>query len=257
MAEGYRHVRVQMGGYGGFPAVGDRPEDSPAGAYFDPKAYARSIPPLFAHLRGSIGWDVELLHDIHERLRPCDAVAFAKAVEPYKLFFLEDPLAPEDLEWFANIRQQCATPIAMGELFNHPREWTPLITGRLIDYIRMHISQMGGITPARKVAALGELFGVATAWHGPGDVSPVGHAANVHLDLCCPNFGIQEWCGFPDAAREVFPGCPEVRNGYLYPSEKPGLGVDVDEAMAARYPCEDAVEQWTQTRTPDGTQVRP
>lgn len=257
LEEGYRYLRVQMGGYGGRTGELDRPEGAPPGAYFDPRSYARSIPPMLEHIRNTVGWDVELLHDIHERLAPCDAVLFAKAVEPYRLFFLEDPLAPEDLEWFANIRQQCATPIAMGELFNHPREWTPLITGRLIDFMRMHISQMGGITPARKVAALGEMFGVRTAWHGPGDVSPVGHAANLHLDLACPNFGVQEWSGFADVAREVFPGCPEVRNGYLYPNEGIGLGIDVDEQAAARYPCDDSVEQWTQTRLPDGTAVRP
>ena len=257
MEQGYRHVRVQMGGYGGHSTAAKRPEGSPPGAYFDPKAYARSVPRLLEHLRSALGWEIELLHDIHERLRPVDAVSLAKTVEPYGLFFLEDPLAPEDLEWFANIRQQCATPIAMGELFNHPREWTPLITGRLIDYLRMHISQMGGITPARKVAAMAEQFGVATAWHGPGDVSPVGHAANLHLDIACPNFGIQEWSGFPEPVQEVFPGCPTVRKGYMYPNDQPGLGIDIDENLAARWPCEDTVEQWTQTRTPDGTAVRP
>ncbi|HET6385492.1 MAG TPA: enolase C-terminal domain-like protein [Armatimonadota bacterium] len=257
MAEGVRHVRVQMGGYGGRSSLPEPPEDSPTGAYFDPKGYARSIPPLLEHIRSTVGWDVELLHDIHERLRPADAVYFAKAVEPYRLFFLEDPLAPEDLEWFNNIRQQSATPIAMGELFNHPREWTPLITGRLIDFMRMHISQMGGITPAKKVAALGEMHGVATAWHGPGDVSPVGHAANIHLDVACANFGVQEWCGFPDVMYDVFPGCPRMNKGYLYPNETPGLGIDINEELAAKYPCQDSVEQWTQTRTPDGSPVRP
>ena len=111
--------------------------------------------------------------------------------------FSKTRLPPEDLEWFANMRQQCCTPIAMGELFNNPREWQPLIAGRLIDFIRMHVSQMGGLTPARHVAAFANMYGVRTAWHGPGDTSPVGHAANLHLDLWAPNFGIQEWCNFP------------------------------------------------------------
>ena len=96
-----------------------------------------------------------------------------------------------------------------------------------------------------------------TAWHGPGDVSPVGHAANLHLDLCSPNFGVQEWSGFPDPLPEVFPGCPEVRKGYMYPNDKPGLGIDIDEALAAKYPCPDGPPSWTMTRTPDGTAVRP
>ena len=106
---------------------------------------------------------------------------FCKDAEKFKLFFVEDPLSPEDLAYFRQIRQQCATPIAMGELFNSPHEWQPLIAERLIDYIRMHVSQMGGLTPARKVASFAEQFGVKTAWHGPGDVSPIGHMANVTL----------------------------------------------------------------------------
>jgi len=257
MAEGYRHLRVQMGGYGGRAGDLPKPEGALPGAYYDPAAYARSVPRLFEHLRGTVGFEVELLHDVHERLHPVDAIRLAKELEPYRLFFLEDALAPEDLEYFAAIRSQCATPIAMGELFNHPREWTPLIAGRLIDFIRMHISQMGGLTPARKVAAFAEMYNVRTAWHGPGDVSPIGHACNLHLDLACPNFGVQEWAGFSDALREVFPGCPEVRNGYMYPNARPGLGVDVDEVKAAKYPCASQVDVWTQTRTPDGTAVKP
>jgi len=145
----------------------------------------------------------------------------------------------------------------MGELFNHPREWTPLIEGRLIDYVRMHVSQMGGITPARAVACFAQLYGVRTAWHGPGDTSPVGHAANLHLDLWAPNFGIQEWCGFGEHVYEMFPGLPRVRDGYLYPNEQPGLGIDIDEKLAARYPCTDEIVAWTQTRLADGTPVRP
>jgi mannonate dehydratase len=257
MEQGYQYIRVQMGGYGGRASELQKPEGAPDGAYFDPRDYTRKALRAIEHVRKAVGPEVELLHDIHERLRPIDAVGFAKDVEPYKLFFLEDPLAPEDLEWFRNIRGQCATPIAMGELFNHPREWTPLIQDRLIDFIRMHVSQMGGITPARNVAAFANMYGIRTAWHGPGDVSPVGHAANLHLDLWAPNFGVQEWCRFPDLVYEVFPGTPEVRGGYMYPNDRPGLGIDVNEKLAAQYPCKDYVDRWTQTRTPDGTPVRP
>ncbi|MBI3947685.1 MAG: starvation-sensing protein RspA [Armatimonadetes bacterium] len=257
MAEGYHYIRVQMGGYGGIPSGSRRPEGALPGAYFDDREYARSVPKLLEHIRGSVGFEIELLHDVHERLRPTDALALAKAVEPYGLFFLEDLLAPEDIEYFALVRAQCATPLAMGELFNSPHEWTPLISRRLVDFIRMHISQMGGLTPARKVAAFAEIHNVRTAWHGPGDVSPVGHACNLHLDLACANFGIQEWAGFTDASREIFPGCPEVRGGYLYPNDQPGFGMDLDEAKAAQYPCKSQVEMWTQTRLPDGTAVRP
>ena len=257
MEQGYRYIRVQMGGYGGKESGLVKPEDAPEGAYFDPRAYGRNMLRMIEHVRSKVGDEIELLHDIHERLKPIEAVQFAKDVEPFKLFFLEDPLAPEDLEWFHHIRQQCCTPIAMGELFNNPREWQPLIAGKLIDFIRMHVSQMGGITPARNVAAFANMYGIRTAWHGPGDISPVGHAANLHMDVWAPNFGIQEWCRFSERAYEVFPGTPEVRNGYMYPNDRPGLGIDIDEQLAAKFPCKDEVEQWTQARLPDGSPTRP
>jgi mannonate dehydratase len=256
-AQGYRYIRIQMGGYGGKGEQFAKPEGALPGAYYDPRAYMRNMLRMMEHIRSNVGEDVELLHDIHERLAPIDAVQFAKDVERFKLFFLEDALSPEDIGWFENIRSQCATPLAMGELFNSPHEWRPLIERQLIDFIRMHISQMGGITPARDVALMANMYGLRTAWHGPGDVSPVGHAANLHLDLWAPNFGVQEWCRFPALVYEMFPGTPEVRNGYMYPNDRPGLGVEVNEALAAKYPCRDAVEFWTQARLPDGSPARP
>jgi mannonate dehydratase len=257
MEAGYQYVRCQLGGYGGLSPARRSPDGAVPGAYFDPSAYARSVPKLFDRVRADVGSEVELLHDVHERLVPIDAVRLAKALEPYRLYFLEDALAPEQIEWFGTIRQQCAVPIAMGELFVNPVEWMPLISNRLIDFIRVHISAIGGITPARKLAALCEAFGVRTAWHGPADVSPVGHAANLHLDLACPNFGVQEWSEFSPEEEAVFPGCPTVRAGYMYPNDRPGLGIDLDEKAAAKYPCTHEVIHWTQSRTPDGTIVTP
>ncbi|GIO13667.1 mandelate racemase [Cohnella xylanilytica] len=257
MEEGVRYIRCQLGGYGGRGQTIRSPEGALPGAYYDPDAYARSVPRLFEHLRASLGFEPELLHDVHERVQTIEAVRLAKRLEPYRLYFLEDPLAPEQLDGFAAIRSQSATPIAMGELFVHPREWTPLVSRGLIDFIRAHVSAIGGLTPARKLAALGEAFGVRTAWHGPGDVSPVGHAANLHLDLSAPNFGVQEWYGFSDRIREVFPGCPELRDGYAYANDKPGLGIDIDESLAAKYPCVNRLPDWTLARLPDGTAARP
>jgi mannonate dehydratase len=184
----------------------------------------------------ALGDEVELLHDIHERVSPIQAIGLAKELEQFRLFFLEDPLAPEDIGWFPRLRQQTSIPIAMGELFVNQTEWEALIKDRLIDYIRVHISAIGGLSMARKLAAFAEFFGVRTAWHGPGDVSPVGHAANLHLDLSSTNFGIQELHLFNDVAREVFPGTPEVRDGMLWCNDKPGLGVDIDEELAAKFP---------------------
>lgn len=257
MEQGFRVLRCQLGGYGGRDHKLHSPENALPGVYFDPDTYARSVPRLFDHLRSKLGFDIELLHDIHERLVPIEAVRLAKQLEPYRLFFLEDALPPEQLDWFETIRSQCAVPLAMGELFVHSAEWMPLISRRLIDFIRCHISAIGGLTPAEKLATLCEAFGVRTAWHGPTDISPVGQAANIHLDLSSPNFGVQEWTEFSDKMREVFPGCPEVRNGYVYVSEKPGLGVDLDESKAALYPCHNVWPEWTLSRIPDGSAVRP
>lgn len=240
MSQGYRHVRVQVG-VPGMAGYGSGRNDVKVQALhsapvFEPEAYIKRAMQLFEACRKELGDDVELLHDVHERISPIQAVKFCKDAEKFRLFFVEDPVSPEDIAWFRTIRRQCATPLAMGELFNSPHEWTPLIAERLIDYIRIHVSQAGGLTPCRKVAAFGEMFGVKTAWHGPGDVSPVGHAANVALDLACYNFGVQEGRIFTDRELEVFKGCPKLDNGYFYANEAPGWGIEIDEKAAAKYP---------------------
>lgn len=255
--EGYRHVRVQQGLYGGNSDGFNKPKGAQDGAYFDPKRYQQITLEMLREVRSQLGADVELLHDVHERLTPAEAIRFASDIDEFRLFFLEDLLAPEDLHWFERVRAHTTTPLAMGELFNHPLEWRTLVEGRLIDFIRMHISQMGGITPARKAADLAHLNGIRTAWHGPSDTSPVGHAANLHIDLWAPAFGIQEWYRPSDIDYEVFPGLPRVENGYLYPSEGPGLGIDINEQLASEFPVSDIVEEWTQARRPDGSAARP
>ncbi len=256
--EGFRYVRCQLGGYlgpGGEKVA--RPEGGLPGAYFDPQEKLRRIPGLFEYLRQELGEDVGLLYDVHERLAPTDAAWLARALEPCRLFFLEDVVAPEDLDWLANIRSVCATPIAMGELFAHPGEATRAVSERFIDFIRSHVSAIGGITPALKLAHLCEAFGVRTAWHAPLDVSPVGMAANVHLDVACHNFGIQEWALRNQAEQDIFPGLPQVKDGYAWPNDQPGLGIDFDEQLAARFPPGDANPDWTVSRLPDGTLWRP
>ena len=258
IADGYRYVRCQLGGYPGTEGkAARRPAGALPGEYFDPAEKLRRLPALFERVRRDLGDQVELLYDVHERLAPIDAVWLAKALEPYRLFFLEDVVAPEDVAWLAQIRSVCATPIAMGELFTNPQEFVPLVSGRLIDFIRCHVSAIGGVTPALKLAHMAEPFGVRTAWHGPGDVSPVGMAANVHLDVACHNFGIQEWATRSPLEREMFPGTPEVHGGYAYPNDRPGLGVEFDEALAAKHPPDDAEVGWTVSRLPDGTLWRP
>ena len=258
MEQGYQYIRCQMGGYGGNMNYMKTPPGAIAGAYCDPEAYARSVVKMFEEVRVRLGDELELLHDVHERLQPISVIRLARQLEPYRLFFLEDPLGPEDVQHFGQLRASCATPIAMGELFNNPSEWRPLIENRWIDYIRCHISQIGGITPAKHLASQCEPFSVRTAWHGPGDVSPVGHAANLHLDFSTHNFGIQEWCGFETDPRiqEVFTGLPYIKDGFAYLDEKPGLGVDINEEAAKKYPVDLSQPHWLLGRMPDGTSMR-
>ncbi len=258
--QGYRYLRVQLGIYGGVKQPIPPPEGAASsGRYFDPKSYMRDTLDLLATIRAEFGDELELLHDVHERLTPIQAVQFAKDVERFKLYFLEDPLAPEDNDWFHTIREQCSTPLAMGEIYTNPREWQPMIAQRLIDFIRIHISYIGGITPAWKLSAFAEMFGVRTAWHGPSGTSPVGHAANLHLDLWASNFGIQEWYNVKQLDYDMFPGLPEIRGGYMYPNDKPGLGIEIDEALAAKHPPRPLHEYKLEMRVrlPDGTPVRP
>ena len=207
---------------------------------WEPGPYLRTIPRLFAHLRDKLGDEIELFHDVHERLTPIQAARLAKELEPYHLFFLEDCLRPEHKESFRTIRQHSTTPLAMGELFHTKWECLPLITEQLIDFIRCDLGHIGGITEARKIAHIAECYYVQTAWHGPGDIGPAMHAANVHLDLALTNFGVQEMVAFPDVVHEVLPGAPTFHNGYLQVSDAPGLGTDINEEAAAKYPYQRA-----------------
>jgi mannonate dehydratase len=259
---GFRHIRIQVGGYGS-PHMSKDPHFKDAGfglpsdSHQDAKPYLKITPKAFEHCRNKFGDDLELLHDIHERIEPIDAINLCKEVEKYRPFFMEDPFPPEQNGYFKLLRQQCATPIAMGELFNSPHEWVGLISERLIDFIRVHLSQVGGLSVARKIATLAEWFGVRSAWHGPGDVSPVGHACNLHLDLAIHNFGIQESQNFRESTREVFPGSPTLKNGYFYVNEAPGFGVDLNEEAAKKFPYPEDPGYWRPVRKKDGTSVRP
>jgi mannonate dehydratase len=242
MAQGIKAVRLQVGvpgmaAYGAAPAVRQPSGNAATGdEIFEPEPYVRRTLALFEAGRKELGPDIELLHDVHERVPPRLAVQFAKDMEQFRLFFLEDALSPENINYFRQIRANCTTPLAMGELFNNPHEWNMLIKDSVIDYIRVHVSQAGGLTPCRKMAAMAEAFQVKTAWHGPGDVSPIGHCANVTLDVVCYNFGIQEWTFPNDHLQEVFDGYPVVKDGYVYANEKPGWGIEINEKAAAKYP---------------------
>ncbi len=262
--QGFRHVRIQMGSYGSEHLSGsadfrDAGFGMPQDRLMESLPYLKATIKMFEHVRNVFGDDLELLHDVHERIEPRDAIRLLKELERFRPFFIEDPVAPEANDYFRQIRAATTVPIAMGELFNSPHEWVPLIKERLIDFIRVHLSQTGGFSVARKIATLAEFFNVRSAWHGPGDTSPVGHAANLHLDLIIPNFGVQEFSAFNEATQEIFSGCPTVRKGYAYVNEAPGWGVDINEAAAAKYPIESAERPayWEPVRRRDGSAVRP
>lgn len=238
MEEGYPVIRCQLGRYGGGgflpPEATSRPKNAwRDGPSFDDEAYLENVPKMFEYLRDKLGFGPKFTHDVHEHLKPHNAVQLAKLLEPYRLFFLEDLLSPEQVEWYRLVRQQCTTPQAMGELFVNPHEWTPLITERLIDYVRVRVSKGAGITQCRKIATLCEWFGVNTAWQEGGDNDPVNQMGAVHLDMASTSFGIQEENHFRPEEYDAFPGHAVLEGGYLYPNDQPGLGMDIDEEKAA------------------------
>lgn len=241
MEEGYRHFRIRDAA----------PRDSVTDA-----ASIDSFVKQYEHLRKTIGYDIEIGAEIHEGLEPASSLVLAKAVEPYRPFFLEDLFAVEDVAWHEKVRQQTSVPIAMGEIFVNQNEWLPLVANRWIDFMRIHVAMVGGLNYARKVAACCEWFNVKTCWHGPGNVSPVAHAAQLHLDLAIPNFGIGEGNAFSDQLKELFPGCPEQKNGKRYCNDLPGLGIDIDEKVAAKWPPKTPGANRGGTK-PDGTPARP
>ncbi|MBC7758723.1 MAG: starvation-sensing protein RspA [Phormidesmis sp. FL-bin-119] len=261
MEKGWRHIRIQQGGYGARAADGaiadfkaakyGRETDAPS----DMGEYLRSVPRMFDHIRKVCGEKIELLHDMHEQPEPIQAINMIKQLEQYRPFFIEDPFSPENMPWFKQLRATTSIPLAMGELFNNINEFREPMVQQLFDFIRCHISQIGGITPAMKVARLGEWFNVRTAWHGPGDTSPVGHQANNHIDLAVFNFGIQESQTFNTRVQEVFPGTPVIEKGYYVVTEEPGLGIDINEKEAAKYPIR--YNGMGTIRKNDGTIMKP
>jgi mannonate dehydratase len=250
MSRGYKVIKVQVstpgmeGGYAVPPSEKQRAATekaygagTPPNEIWEPGPYVRTLPKLFEHLRKTVGEDIELLHDVHERITPSQAIGLAKELEQYRLFYYEDPLRPEHLDTFRLIRQQSSIPVAMGEVYTGAWDGLNLITEHLIDYVRHDLAHCGGITTGRKVAANCEPYGILTAWHGPGNISPISHMANCHVSYSVPNFGVQEFAvGWNDAVREVFSDTPSFNAGYIETNDQPGLGIDVNEKVAAKYP---------------------
>ena len=242
---GYKAIRLQSGVPGLASTYGvskDRLFYEPADAdlptenVWSTSAYMRAVPDLFAAARDALGWDVHLLHDVHHRLTPIEAARLGKDLEPYRLFWMEDAVPAENQESFRLIRQHTTTPLAVGEIFNSVWDAKQLIQEQLIDYIRATVVHAGGLTHLRRIAAFADMFNVRTGCHGATDLSPVTMAAALHFDLSVPNFGIQEYMRHTEETDRVFPHAYRFEDGFLHPGDAPGLGVELDEDLAATYP---------------------
>ena len=218
------------------PAVGALPVEN----RWSTRTYLASAPELFRAARAALGWDIDLLHDTHHRLTPIEAARLGKDLEPYRLFWLEDTVAADNQASFRLIRQHTTTPLAVGEVFNSIWDCKQLIEEQLIDYIRTTVLHAGGISHLRRIAALAELYHVKTGCHGATDLSPVCMAAALHFDLAIPNFGLQEYMRHAPQTDAVFPHAYRFHEGFLHPGDEPGLGVDINETLAAQYPYQRA-----------------
>jgi mannonate dehydratase len=198
--------------------------------------YLRFMPKLMDRVRSTYGSDFHLLHDVHHRCTPIQAARLAKELEPFDLYWLEDPIAGELQEGLRMIRQHSTTPIAIGEVFNSVYDYTTLITEQLIDYVRMPIVHGGGITHLQKVAALAAIYHVQTGFHGATDLSPINFAASLHFDLAINNFGVQEYMPHVEPAFDVFKVNYRYDKGYCTIDDSPGIGVEFDEEKAKKYP---------------------
>lgn len=248
-AQGYMAIRAQSGipglskVYGVSatnrmyePADGDLPGEHD----WDTTKYLRHTPKLFQAVREAVGDDTHLLHDVHHRLTPLEAAQLGRSLEPYHLFWMEDPTPAENQEAFRLIRQYTTTPIAVGEIFNSIWDCKQLIEEQLIDYIRTTVSHAGGITHLRRIADLAALYQVRTGSHGATDLSPICMGAALHFDTWVPNFGVQEYMPHSELMLSVFPHDWRFDQGMLHCGESPGHGVDIDEKLAARYPYQRA-----------------
>ena len=264
MENGFRHIRLQYGqGYGGGGFIraneGNRAEGGYPGQAFDEDLYVETIPPVFDYVRSKVGFAPKLIHDVHSHLSATNAILFAKKMEPFHMYFVEDLLGPERLDWYKEVRKACATPQAVGEVFSNPAEYYPLIAERSVDFIRTRVTAIGGITQARKIATMCEVFGLKTAFQEGGENDPVNQLAAYHVDLSSTAFGVQEENHFPPQVHEMMPGTAEIRKGFMYGSGKPGLGIDVNEELAAKYPIGEPRNggAYGTERTLDGTVIIP
>jgi mannonate dehydratase len=214
---------------------------------WDSSVYVSDLLRVTGMLRRELGPDVQLIHDAHQRLTPIQAAATAKGLEPFNLFFFEDPIEPHS-KGLRVIRDASCTPIGMGELFVTIQECLPALEQNWIDYLRLDVSHAGGITGLLKASTLADAYQVKTAFHGPSDISPLAHTANMHIDTAIVNFGIQEFVEPHPRARDVFTWGYSYSDGCVTLEDLPGLGVGVDEERASRLPYKESYMPLLQDR---------
>ena len=247
-SEGFKAIRLQSA-VPGLPVTygvlgakkdyydlqGNRP--LPPEETWSTQKYFNMIEGLFRSARDRLGDDIELLHDVHNRLTPIESARLGKLLEKYNLLFLEDASLAENPQSYDVIRSHTTTPLAIGETFNTIWDCKYLIENQLIDYIRVAATHAGGVTALRRIADYAAIYDVKTAPHGAPDLSPVCTAAHMHLNTWAPNFGVQEFVGFGnDDMGRVFTHDMRLEDGMVYVGEAPGLGVDFDENAANEYP---------------------
>lgn len=189
-----------------------------------------------AAYREAVGDEVDLCIEIHRRLDPAEAIVLGRAIEPYRPFFYEDPIRPDNIDAMAEVAQKIAVPIATGERIHTIYEFEMLLTRNAVQYVRPDVCMAGGITHCKKIAALAEAHYVDVVPHNP--LSPVSTAACVQLAACIPNFALQEYPrgeGEPPKS-EIVSGALTLEDGFLIIPDTPGIGVELAEGAAEKYP---------------------
>lgn len=191
----------------------------------------------FRLLRSELGPEIELAFDAHTKLTPTEAAYFSKAVEDCRPLFIEDPLRSEYPEGYSTLRGQTAAPLAAGEQLANKWMFRPLIEGDLVDYARIDVCIAGGLTEAKKIAAMAETHMIDLAVHNP--IGPISSAACLHLNLSCPNVLIQELPKRPGESIPDLVATDQVwTDGWLSCTGEPGLGLTLQPAAMANYPFE-------------------
>jgi galactonate dehydratase len=207
----------------------------PRSRHLEGPAAVRYAAGLLEALRTALGYEVDLMVDFHGRTTPAAAIEYARALEPYRPLFIEEPVLPGDVPGMALVARSVATPVATGERLVTRWQFREYLEQRACAVLQPDVCHCGGIWELRKIAAMAEPYNVAMAPHNP--LGPVATAVNVHLALCTPNFLIQESIRADVSWRQQLVVEPlEFRDGYVLPPSRPGLGIEIDEDVAAAHP---------------------